>query len=433
MIYFLIRPLTRLAFLAFYRKIHLTGMEHIPTDRPLILTANHPTAFIEPCFLACFNPRVLYFMTRGDVFANRWVNWLLQQVHLIPIFRFHDGFSAMRRNDASFAAARKVLGRGGAILIMAEGRMAHEKRLRPLQKGAARIGFGAMAEYDLKDVMIQPVGVNYTYAEQAGSTIMVDFAPAFSLSDYLDQYANTPQDTLQRVTDRIRIDLEERVVHIDRAEDESLAELVLQLVRIHHPGGWPIMTHDRNPMLVEVRAMQQLAQLDVETKARLYQQALAYDQKRQEAGIQDETVVSAPTWHAAELGLLLVLRMVRGLTFLLQAPPLWFGRWITGRTVRVIEFRSSVLLGATMFAWAIWVFLVSIATGLMFGIWGGISVFFVFFGLAAIYSMSGRLVDRLMESRRWSRLPKEAQIAILASRMAWKDAWQQQTEGLGGI
>ena len=92
-----------------------------------------------------------------------------------------------------------------------------------------------------------------------------------------------------------------------------------------------------------------------------------------------------------------------------------------------------MLLGATMFAWAIWVFLVSIATGVMFGIWGGISAFLVFFGLAAIYSMTGRLADQLMESRRWSRLPEEAQIAIQASRMAWKDAWQQQTEGLGGI
>ncbi|MEZ5030728.1 MAG: hypothetical protein R2787_04955 [Saprospiraceae bacterium] len=89
--------------------------------------------------------------------------------------------------------------------------------------------------------------------------------------------------------------------------------------------------------------------------------------------------------------------------------------------------------GQLMFAWAIWVFLSVDRNGVMFGIWGGISVFLVFLDWQAIYSMTGRLADQLMESRRWSRLPEEAQIAIQASRMAWKDAWQQQTEGLGGI
>src|SRR5690606_6953418 len=106
MLYYLFRPLTRWAFLAFFRRIYLSGRQNIPTKGPLIFAVNHPTAFIEPCLLASFGPRVLSFMTRGDVFTTPWVQWLLQQVHLIPIYRFHDGFSALRQNEKSFAKAR---------------------------------------------------------------------------------------------------------------------------------------------------------------------------------------------------------------------------------------------------------------------------------------------------------------------------------------
>lgn len=32
-------------------------MENLDWEKPLILAANHPTAFIEPCILACWLPK----------------------------------------------------------------------------------------------------------------------------------------------------------------------------------------------------------------------------------------------------------------------------------------------------------------------------------------------------------------------------------------
>ncbi|NJL77450.1 MAG: hypothetical protein HC892_22855 [Saprospiraceae bacterium] len=50
----MIRPFARFGLLAFCKKIYVSGAENIKTDRPVILASNHPTAFLEPCILACF-------------------------------------------------------------------------------------------------------------------------------------------------------------------------------------------------------------------------------------------------------------------------------------------------------------------------------------------------------------------------------------------
>ena len=69
-LYPIVRPLAALAIKTFFRKIHLSNMDRVPSDRPVILAANHPTAFMEPCILACYMDRPLHFLVRGDFFSK---------------------------------------------------------------------------------------------------------------------------------------------------------------------------------------------------------------------------------------------------------------------------------------------------------------------------------------------------------------------------
>ena len=48
------------------------------------------------------------------------------------------------------------------ILIFSEGNTRMQKKLAPLQKGLARLAFGAYAEKNVQDIQIVPVGVNYS-------------------------------------------------------------------------------------------------------------------------------------------------------------------------------------------------------------------------------------------------------------------------------
>ena len=176
MLYPLVRPLATIAIWAFYRKIYLSNAHRIPKEGPVILAANHPTAFMEPCILACFQDRPLHFLVRGDLFKKNIFASLLRSLNMLPVYRIQDGgYSNLKNNFSTFEDCFRALKDGKAIMILAEGRTIHEKKLRPIRKGTARIAFGALDKYGEMDLPIIPVGVNYTYADQPRSEVMIDF------------------------------------------------------------------------------------------------------------------------------------------------------------------------------------------------------------------------------------------------------------------
>lgn len=367
MLYYLLRPVVRLAFQAFYRKIWITGLENVPRGVPLILTANHPTAFVDPCFLACFSGRTLHFMTRGDVFVSRFVRFLLDQVHLIPIYRFHDGYANLRRNEQSFAKARKVLSLNGAVLVMAEGRLVHEKRLRPIQKGAARIGFEAMEKHGLPDVWIQPVALNYTRADRGRTELMVDFAPAFPLTGFSETYSTDQRAALAAVTERIDRELRERVVQLPLGEDERRLDLLLEIRRNDDRVPiLPVLETDHSRLERELALVKDFGDLPEEKRSGLRDVIDRYMDSLDRARVSDEAVAigfrseSAPPVAA-------LASLLQKVCFLPHALPVVLAQSLTARLVRSIDFRSSILLGLATFGWLIWsaitLFAVSLAGG----------------------------------------------------------------------
>ncbi len=51
-IYVVFEPGLHWAFRLFFRKIYLNNTYGVPTDKPVLLAANHPTAFVDPLLLA---------------------------------------------------------------------------------------------------------------------------------------------------------------------------------------------------------------------------------------------------------------------------------------------------------------------------------------------------------------------------------------------
>ena len=95
--------MANLALRTFFRKIHISNVENIPKDKPVILAANHPTAFIEPCVLACFLDRPLYFLVRGDLFKKPVYAKMLKYLHMLPVYRMQDrGYAYLKRNYETF-------------------------------------------------------------------------------------------------------------------------------------------------------------------------------------------------------------------------------------------------------------------------------------------------------------------------------------------
>lgn len=223
MLYTILRPVTRIVLHGYYKKIFVNGQHRIPKDQPVILAVNHPSAFTEPCVLATHLNRELHFLIRGDV-VNPKVKWFFDKTNQLPIYRFQDGFSSMRQNEKQFSFCFDLLAKSGCIVIFAEGSTQHIKQTRPIQKGAARIAFGALENRDLEDVWIVPVGVNFEYSPRPRSIIAVEIGEPISTRAYFQAYKEDERRGLMEITRKIYHGLKPQMIHIDENERMELAD-----------------------------------------------------------------------------------------------------------------------------------------------------------------------------------------------------------------
>ncbi|RMG88435.1 MAG: hypothetical protein D6714_00690, partial [Bacteroidetes bacterium] len=176
MLYYIIRPIVRLALMVYFRKIFFTNERRVPTGMPLMFAVNHPTSFIDPILLACFSSRVFHFILRGDVYRSpKIVQWALRSINCIPIYRSSEGFNNVKKNHQTFEYCHELWHAGAGIQVLVEGRTKHEKRLRPIAKGPARMILGYFEKYGDDRFAIVPVGVNYSDSDQFRSFVYVDF------------------------------------------------------------------------------------------------------------------------------------------------------------------------------------------------------------------------------------------------------------------
>ena len=57
-------------FYGYMRKVHVHNREGVPSDKPVLIAANHPTAFVDPCLLCTYLDPPIYNMARGDIFQK---------------------------------------------------------------------------------------------------------------------------------------------------------------------------------------------------------------------------------------------------------------------------------------------------------------------------------------------------------------------------
>jgi 1-acyl-sn-glycerol-3-phosphate acyltransferase len=273
MMYPFTRPLATIALSTFYRKVYLVHADRIPKDKPVLLAVNHPTAFIEPCILACWLDFPLHFMVRGDLFAKPFFNWLLRDYHMIPIYRMKDGgFSQIKRNFSTMAEAMEVLKSGKAIMMLVEGGTGAPNRLRPLQKGAARLALGTLEHFPDSDVQIVPIGVNYSESNTFRSLVMLEVGHPIPAGEYLNAYRENPNQGIRDLTRAVRQGLLPCVIHVESEEDEQTAGQLLEMVRNDHP-------LVRSPFAAEKKVANWINDLDQEDKDEIADQVKTYQEK----------------------------------------------------------------------------------------------------------------------------------------------------------
>ena len=178
----LLRALFRLILRIFFRRIEVSGLEHVPRDGPVILVLNHPSGLIDPAFLLCFTPRRVSLLAKAPLFRMPVIGWFCRALEAIPVHRRQDAGADPAQNRETFDSARCVLARGGAIGLFPEGTSHSEAKLRPMKTGAARIALGAAAGLPrATPLRIVPAGLYYRAKRTFRSAALLHFAEPFAV------------------------------------------------------------------------------------------------------------------------------------------------------------------------------------------------------------------------------------------------------------
>jgi glycerol-3-phosphate O-acyltransferase/dihydroxyacetone phosphate acyltransferase len=212
----------------FFRRIELTGVENVPRSEGVILAVNHPNGLIDPLFLLVFAPRPVSFLAKAPIFAMPVIGWFARALDSIPVYRKQDKIPT-ESNRETFAAARALLARGGAIAIFPEGTSHSDSRLRELKTGASRIALGASIR-----VSIVPTGLYYTAKQTFRSGALAVFGrPIVVEPEPVDAGGEPRPESVDALTQRIEEGLSAVTLQADSRE---ALELIARAARIFSGG-----------------------------------------------------------------------------------------------------------------------------------------------------------------------------------------------------
>lgn len=113
--------------------VHWSGLEHLPTDGPVLLAATHASFldFVLVEHAARARGRLVRFMTRHDVWDVPLVGTAMTRMRHVPVDRAAPA--------GAYLAARGLLREGEAVGVFPEAGLSHSYTVRPLMRGVAAL------------------------------------------------------------------------------------------------------------------------------------------------------------------------------------------------------------------------------------------------------------------------------------------------------
>lgn len=237
----------------YFSRWQIRSLAPIPKG-PVIFVSNHQNAFLDAVLVICSSYRNPWSLTRAEVFRKPLVKKILTILQMIPVYRFRDGFSTLRKNDTMIETCSQLLTQGHSILIFGEGNHSYQWYLRSLQKGFARIALAAEEKNNwLLDTQIIPVGIQYESHMNFRSRVLVSYGKPIPVKEYMSAQKSTQEnlenlvsvceENLKPLILNLPVEHYEAAVHYLTAHREYRKNLVEQLEHdqqliqefLHHP------------------------------------------------------------------------------------------------------------------------------------------------------------------------------------------------------
>ncbi len=181
MLYNFAKILFRIYFALFYR-VKVEGIENIPEEGPVLLYANHPSAW-DMILIACFMKRKIHFMAKVELFKNPLFAYILRKLGAFPISRGTGDVGSIK-------TVFKLLKQGKVVGIFPEGTRTPKKNLNKGKGGAAMFALRSNAP-------VLPVAV--VWNKKKFTTLRLVFGETF----VLEGKKNAPKSELIEETKNI--------------------------------------------------------------------------------------------------------------------------------------------------------------------------------------------------------------------------------------
>jgi 1-acyl-sn-glycerol-3-phosphate acyltransferase len=176
--YLLVKVLTHFTIWLLCKRLSIYNKAVTGIETPLVLGCHHPNSFLDAILIGAQMKKRVHFLTRSDVFKNRWAAMVMRSVNMIPIYRIRDGKDNLSKNDITFELCRQIIQKGEHVLIFVEGFCNHQTVLQtPLKKGAPRLVVQGWK--DGIDVKLLPVWIRFNSFTAFPKLVDVNFGTPF--------------------------------------------------------------------------------------------------------------------------------------------------------------------------------------------------------------------------------------------------------------
>ena len=234
---------------AFYRRVEVQGLEHIPPTGGVLLCANHANALADAVIIQAIVPRMIHPLARSGLFRSPFLRPFLSIMQAIPVYRRRDPTEGPERNAEAFARVYDTFRRGGVVLIFPEGQSHSDPKLRPFKTGAARMVLGARDANSVDPILI-PVGLNFTHKGRFRSSVFVEVGTPVHTRDFAGA-AN--EDNVRALTHQLETALSDVTINVDAQEDLDLLRRIERFFAMRHG------KYRRRSLAQRYRAMKALA------------------------------------------------------------------------------------------------------------------------------------------------------------------------------
>lgn len=179
----------------YFRRIEVSGREHLPATGPVIFAPTHRSrwdALIVPYAAGQdVTGRMLRFMVTADEMTGLQ-GWLIRRLGGFPINTRQPTIAALRHSI-------ELLQQGETLVMFPEGDI--YRQCRPLKPGLARLAVQAEASQENLGVQIVPIGIQYNKPLVPWRcTVKIRIGHPLKVADY---WAETPKASARKLTAKL--------------------------------------------------------------------------------------------------------------------------------------------------------------------------------------------------------------------------------------